>query len=185
LDFGVREVASAVQSHGVAGPRPRATDQVTDCGGFHNAHELAGHVLKEKKMQAIKVAPRPRLAGTFAAVCFAAVLIPVLVYASNGPDGDNGPRAVTVKGEVVDLWCYIDHKGHGQKHKSCAVACVEAGNPIGIVDGSGNLYIAMGGKKHQPGREILMDHMADTVTVKGNLIKTGGLQAIYVNSVEK
>ncbi len=136
-------------------------------------------------MQTRKMDRNVRWASIAAAVCLGAFSIPVLVHASDGPQGDShAPNEVTVKGEVVDLWCYMDHKGRGQKHKSCAVTCAEAGNPIGIVESSGHLYIAMGGKKHQPGRELLIDRMADTVTVKGKLVKDGGLEAIYITSVE-
>ncbi len=121
-----------------------------------------------------------------AGVCFGVLSISTLVHSAKGVESDaDTPSSVTVKGEVVDLWCYMDHKGHGAKHKSCAVMCAEAGNPIGIVDESGHLYIAMGGKKHQPGREVLISHMAETVTVKGKLVKDGGLEAIYIASVEK
>jgi len=137
-------------------------------------------------MQTRKVDRTVRWASIAAVVGLGAFSIPMIVHASSGPEGNsNAPTEVTVKGEVVDLWCYMDHKGHGQKHKSCAVTCAEAGNPIGIAESSGHLYIAMGGKKHQPGREVLIDHMAETVTVKGKLVKDGGLEAIYITSVEK
>src|SRR6266487_710961 len=94
-----------------------------------------------------------------------------------------GPK-VTVKGEVVDLWCYLEGGDHGAKHKACAVTCAKAGNPIGIVDSKGNVYVAMGIKDHQPGREVLINRMADTVTVSGTLVKKGGTQVIYVMSVK-
>jgi hypothetical protein len=91
---------------------------------------------------------------------------------------------VTVKGEVVDMWCYLEGGDHGPKHKDCAVVCAKAGNPIGILDGKGNLYVAMGMKDHQPGRDILISKMAQTVTVTGTLVKKGGTQALYVTSVK-
>lgn len=91
---------------------------------------------------------------------------------------------VTVKGEVVDLWCYLEGGDHGAKHKACAVSCAKAGNPIGIVDAKGNIYVAMGDKDHQPGRELLIEKMAETVTVKGTLVKKGGSQVIYIKSVK-
>ncbi|MFQ5494836.1 MAG: hypothetical protein ACE5EX_05605 [Phycisphaerae bacterium] len=137
-------------------------------------------------MQTRKADRKVRWAYIAAGVCFGAFSIPLLLNTANASNGDNdAPTVVTVKGEVVDLWCYMDHKGHGQKHKTCAVTCAEAGNPIGIVDASGHLYIAMGGKKHQPGRDILIERMADTVTVTGKLVKDGGLEAIYITSVVK
>lgn len=93
------------------------------------------------------------------------------------------PKSVQVTGEVVDLWCYLDHGGHGAKHKACAVTCAEAGNPVGLVDSAGKVYLAMGAKKHQPGRELLIDHMAETVTVTGRLVPMGGADVLYVDSL--
>ncbi len=109
-----------------------------------------------------------------------AALTLVVSAAFSQPKGEK----VTVKGEVVDLWCYLEGGDHGAEHKECAVACAKAGNPIGIVDTKGNLYVAMGIKDHQPGREVLMDKMAQQVTVTGTLVKKGGTQVIYVTSVK-
>lgn len=96
------------------------------------------------------------------------------------PKGD----AVTLKGEVVDLWCYLEGGDHGAEHKQCGVACAKAGNPIGLLTEKGDLYVMMGMKDHQPGREVLIDKMAETVTVEGTLVKKGGIQVVYVSSVK-
>jgi hypothetical protein len=89
----------------------------------------------------------------------------------------------TVKGEVVDLWCYMDHGARGQKHKACAVACAKMGNPIGIVDSKGNVYVAVGSELHQPDRERLIDKMAQEVTVTGTVVSRGGMKMIYVKTI--
>ena len=89
----------------------------------------------------------------------------------------------TVKGEVVDLWCYMDHGARGPKHKACAVACAKMGNPIGIVDSEGNVYVAVGSELHQPDRERLIEKMAQEVTVTGRVVSRGGLRMIYVKSI--
>lgn len=89
----------------------------------------------------------------------------------------------TIKGEVVDLWCYMDHTAHGEKHKACAVACAKMGNPIGIVDADGNAYIAVGSELHQSDREKLIDKMAQQVTVTGTVVSRGGLKMLYVQSI--
>jgi len=94
------------------------------------------------------------------------------------------PKEETVKGEVVDLWCFLSSGARGADHKECAITCAKAGNPIGIVDEQGNIYIAMGSKNMQPGKDILTDKMAATVTVTGKIIKKGGVQAIYISKVE-
>jgi sugar lactone lactonase YvrE len=89
----------------------------------------------------------------------------------------------TIKGEVVDLWCYMDHGAHGEKHKACAVACAKLGNPIGIVDAEGNVYVAVGSELHQPDRDRLIEKMAQHVTVTGTVISRGGLKMLYVKSI--
>ena len=93
-------------------------------------------------------------------------------------------ETVTVKGEVVDLWCYLEGGDHGADHKKCAVACAKAGNPIGLVTEKDEVYVMMGLKDHQPGKDVLIDKMAETVTVEGTLVKKGGVQVIYVASVK-
>ena len=93
-------------------------------------------------------------------------------------------ETVTVKGEVIDLWCYLEGGDHGADHKKCAVACAKAGNPIGLVTEKDEVYVMMGLKDHQPGKEVLIDKMAETVTVEGTLVKKGGVQVIYVSSVK-
>jgi hypothetical protein len=93
-------------------------------------------------------------------------------------------ETVKVKGDVVDLWCFLEGGDHGADHKECAVACAKAGNPIGLLTEKGEIYVMMGMKDHQPGREVLIDKMAETVTVEGTLVKKGGTQVIYVSSVK-
>jgi hypothetical protein len=92
-------------------------------------------------------------------------------------------ETVKVKGEVIDLWCFLEGGDHGVDHKECAVMCAKAGNPIGLLTEKGEIYVMMGMKDHQPGREILIDKMAETVTVEGTLVKKGGVQVIYVSAV--
>jgi hypothetical protein len=110
-----------------------------------------------------------------AALTFVAVTV---VFAQ--PKGDT----VTVKGEVVDLWCYLEGGDHGSEHKDCAVSCAKAGNPVGLVTENGEVYVMMGIKDHQPGKDVLISKMAETVTVGGTLVKKGGTQVIYVSSVK-
>ena len=93
-------------------------------------------------------------------------------------------EAVTLKGEVIDLWCYLEGGDHGAEHKQCAVECAKAGNPIALLTEKGDVYITMGVKEHQPARELLIDKMAETVTVEGTLVKKGGIQVVYVSSVK-
>ncbi len=90
----------------------------------------------------------------------------------------------SVKGEVVDLWCYSQEGAHGPGHRQCGMACARLGNPIGIVDAEGSIYVAMGAKDHQPARALLLDKMSQTVTVTGTLVEKSGLKLLYISSVK-
>ncbi len=93
-------------------------------------------------------------------------------------------ETVKVKGEVVDLWCYLEGGDRGADHKKCAISCAKAGNPIGLVTAKDEVYVMMGIKDHQPGKDLLIEKMAETVTVEGTLVKKGGVQVIYVSAVK-
>jgi hypothetical protein len=90
----------------------------------------------------------------------------------------------TVRGEVIDLWCYLDNGDHGAGHKDCALACAKGGEPIGILDSNGNVYVAMGNKAHKFDRDELISRMAETVTVTGRVVKKGGMEALYIASIK-
>ena len=96
------------------------------------------------------------------------------------PKGDR----TTVTGEVVDLWCYLGGGDRGPAKRQCATACAKGGNPIGILDSAGNLYVAAGLKDHQPAHALLLAKMSDEVTVSGTVVKKGGVQMIYIDTVK-
>ena len=109
----------------------------------------------------------------------------VLLFAGtiSGLAQPKGTRA-TIKGEVVDMWCYLEGGDRGPTKKECATACAKAGNPIGILDANGNLYLAAGLKDHQPAQSLLAAKMSDEVTVTGTVVKKGGVQMVYIDSVK-
>src|SRR2546422_4405106 len=117
-------------------------------------------------------------------LCVISVAVVALVLTVRTAIAQPKGEEVTVKGEVIDLWCYLEGGDHGADHKDCATMCAKAGNPIGILDDKGNIYVVMGLKEHQSGKELLSDKMAETVTVSGTLVKKGGVQVIYFKSVK-
>src|SRR3989454_9711185 len=112
---------------------------------------MKGQIMKQKIVRAMFVAPALLLLGVW--------------FAFAQPKGET----VKVKGEVVDLWCYLEGGDRGADHKDCAIACAKAGNPIGLLTDKGEIFVTMGMQDHQPGREVLIDKMAQTVTVEGTL----------------
>lgn len=113
-------------------------------------------------------------------VAFASLLLLGTMSAFGQPKGDT----VTVKGEVVDVWCYLEGGNKGADHKKCAVTCAKAGNPIGLLTEKGDVYVLVGIKDHDPDKDALIEKMAETVAVEGTLVKKGGTQVIYVSAVK-
>jgi hypothetical protein len=82
----------------------------------------------------------------------------------------------TVKGEVVDLMCYLDHGAKGEKHAGCAKKCIEAGGPVGLLTADDQLYLLIG--DHKPINEQAAAVAGKTVTVKGKVVERNGVKMI-------
>ena len=94
-------------------------------------------------------------------------------------------EAITIKGEVLDLACYMAHEGKGEKHKSCAEACIKGGAPIGVLTAAGDVYLLVEDHDAKTPYEALKSKAAEQVEVSGTLQERGGLQAIVVSAVVK
>ena len=99
-------------------------------------------------------------------------------------------REVSVTGEVVDLQCYISGamgKGTSAEHKECATNCAKGGIPLGILEEkTGNLVLAGQTKNAMKGaNEMLMDFIAEKVTVRGRLSEKGGVKLLLISKVVK
>jgi hypothetical protein len=92
-------------------------------------------------------------------------------------------KSVSASGELVDMWCYYEGGDHGPQHKACSTACAKAGNPIGLLQKNGQVYVLAGMKDHQPAKDVLVQHMNENVTVKGTLVSKGGVNMLYVTGV--
>jgi hypothetical protein len=92
-------------------------------------------------------------------------------------------KTVAATGELVDMWCYFEGGDHGPSHKACSTACAKAGNPIGLLQKNGQVYVLAGMQDHQPAKDVLVNHMNEMVTVKGTLVSKGGVNMLYVTSV--
>lgn len=90
--------------------------------------------------------------------------------------GKEAAQMVTVKGEVVDMACYLDHNATGAKHAECAKTCIQSGLPVGIKGEDGKTYLLIG--EHKPMNKTLAKYAAKTITVKGKLSSRDGVNMI-------
>lgn len=92
-------------------------------------------------------------------------------------------KTVTVKGEVVDTFCYAAMGASGPSHAACGIKCAKAGMPVGLVEG-GKMYILLPDKDAAPLPKAIIDNMGKTVTVTGTAITSGGNNFLRVASVK-
>jgi hypothetical protein len=99
---------------------------------------------------------------------------------------------ITVVGEMVDFSCYLQLGKHGEKHRSCGQKCAQNGQPIGVLDRNGTLYLLMP-EEHDPRRDggvdaraMATDHMGHIVEVNGTEAATiNGYRGIFVQGLKK
>ncbi|MBI3551625.1 MAG: hypothetical protein HY077_03840 [Elusimicrobia bacterium] len=113
-----------------------------------------------------------------------------LAWSHEGHDSEHGAggKEVTVKGELIDMACYMAHEGKGKKHGDCAKMCVLGGSPLGILTTDGKVYLLVEDHSSSKAKKPYSQAkklVAETVTIKGDAYERGGTQAIVVESVTK
>jgi len=95
-------------------------------------------------------------------------------------------KPVTITGEVIDLSCYMQLGKHGAAHAACGGKCIAAGEAIGILTKSGQVYLAMA-EEHDARRDgkttfrkVAADNFAKVITATGTTTTVNGVKTIYV-----
>ncbi len=114
----------------------------------------------------------------FAFLVIAAVAAaPLLVRAAGGEE-------TTVKGEVLDLACYIANDGHGKEHAGCAEKCVKSGQPMGLLAKDGTVYVLFADHGDSAPYEKAKDFAGKNVEITGAMSDRAGVKGISVQSVK-
>jgi len=93
---------------------------------------------------------------------------------------------VTMTGQLSCTYCKLAGGASHQCSPGCCQACVKAGDSVLFQDDKDNLYLLLNKEKNKPlMTPANMDFAGGKVKIKGILNKTGGLQTIFVESMEK
>ena len=94
-------------------------------------------------------------------------------------------QTVTVKGEVIDTYCYALMGAKGESHRQCAIDCVKAGIPAGLLEeGTGKVYVLLPNKDKAGLPKEVIDKMGRTASVTGKAYNSGGSSFLTVESVK-
>ncbi|MGC8722865.1 MAG: hypothetical protein ACP5VF_03215 [Acidobacteriota bacterium] len=97
----------------------------------------------------------------------------------------NKEASVTVKGEILDMACYLGHGAMGMKHQQCALMCLKGGQPMGLRTADGKVYLLVASHTDSKPFEEAKGFAADQVEVTGPLFQRDGISAIEVDTVKK
>lgn len=121
-------------------------------------------------------------------------ILAAAALASCGPGGhEHGGPAVdkaavgeaSVKGEVVDMACYMAHEGRGPKHAKCAKACLLEGAPAGILGSDGSLVLLVEDHNAKKPYKAVLELAGRQAEVSGKMVTRGGITALVVASVKE
>ena len=94
------------------------------------------------------------------------------------------PKSMTIKGELVDMGCYVSHGAMGEKHKDCATKCVAGGMPMGLLTADNKLYLLTlnhdNGDPYNQAKEM----MSAQVEVTGDVSERNGQRVIDVTGIK-
>ena len=94
-------------------------------------------------------------------------------------------ETVTVKGEVIDTYCYALMGAKGESHRQCAIDCVKAGIPAGLLeDKTGKVYVLLPSKDKTGLPKGVIDKMARMVSITGKVYTSGGSSFLTVESIK-
>ena len=106
--------------------------------------------------------------------------------AQDAPQRIPGGETVEVRGEVVELGCYLRDGARGEGHRACALACLKNGGQLAIVqDETGTLYPLSGATPASDPSAAARQHVAAHVVVSGQLFERNGGRALVVEELTR
>jgi hypothetical protein len=94
-------------------------------------------------------------------------------------------QVVTVRGEIVDSYCYAGRGVRGPSHRACALQCARKGMPLVLIeDGSRRVYQLMPPRDETPMPENVVAAAGTVRTVTGRMFVNSGARYLAVDAIE-
>ena len=115
---------------------------------------------------------------------FAALAFSLSAWAEEAKMAKAPAKPMTVKGEIVDMGCYVSHGAKGEKHKDCATKCIAGGMPMGLLTDKGKLYLLTMNHDNADPFAMCKDMAAAMVEITGVVSTRNGVSTIDVTDVK-
>jgi hypothetical protein len=91
---------------------------------------------------------------------------------------------MTVRGEILDMACYVSHEAKGPDHAACAKRCVKGGQPMGLLAEDGTVYLLYASHDDASAFEQAKEHAGTKVEITGVGATQAGIKGIEVHGVK-
>ncbi len=95
-------------------------------------------------------------------------------------------KTQTIKGEVIDSYCYALMGAKGESHRQCAIDCFKAGIPAGLLEnGTNKVFVLLPDKdKTSLPQSAILEKMGRQATITGKTYTAGGSNFLTVESIK-
>jgi hypothetical protein len=94
-------------------------------------------------------------------------------------------QAVTIRGEIVDSYCYAGRGIHGPDHTACALRCARKGMPLVLIeDGSRRVYQLMPARDETAMPENVIAAAGTVRTITGRVFVNSGARYLMVDAMK-
>lgn len=94
-------------------------------------------------------------------------------------------EVVTLKGELLDLACYLGSGKTGPAHRKCAAMCAKGGQPMGILTTDGKVLVIVSSHESADAFKAAQELCGATVELKGKLMERKGVWGVEVHEVKE
>jgi len=95
-------------------------------------------------------------------------------------------KTQTIKGEVIDTYCFGLMGVKGESHRQCAIDCFKAGIPAGLLEnGTNKVFVLLPNKdKTSLPQNAISEKMGRQATITGKAYTVGGSNFLTVESIK-
>lgn len=98
---------------------------------------------------------------------------------------------VTIRGEVIDTWCYFSgvmggpDAVQGTAHHTCAIWCSAGGIPVGLLGEDGTVYmiLSINGDDQSASGQTQLELASHDITAAGRVFARDGLNYLVIDEV--
>jgi hypothetical protein len=94
------------------------------------------------------------------------------------------PAETSLKGEVVDLHCYLTRGARGSEHAGCANACIGRGVTPGFVAADGRVFLLLAERPFSV-KDMLAGLAGEPVSVRGTIVERDGVRGFQLKAAER